>query len=85
MLRAAGVAASASLDAVALVEDTHLRERGFWVDGLPGLPWRSTLGAATGPAPAQGADTEAVLAEVLDLDADAIARLRQAGAFGAPA
>jgi crotonobetainyl-CoA:carnitine CoA-transferase CaiB-like acyl-CoA transferase len=68
------------------VGSPHLRARGFWEPYrgglLPGLPWRSSFGRATGPAPGLGADSEAVLREVADLCPDDIAALRQSGAFG---
>ncbi|HEY1795577.1 MAG TPA: CoA transferase [Stellaceae bacterium] len=85
-LRAAGVPHAVLADSSALAASEHLRARGFWDahDGgaLPGLPWRSTLGRATGPAPGLGADTDAVLAEVLGLSPQEIAALRQTGALG---
>ncbi|HTZ36440.1 MAG TPA: CoA transferase, partial [Stellaceae bacterium] len=85
-LRRAGVPAAALRSAADLVADPHLQARGFWdphPNGvLPALPWRTDFGRATGPAPALGADTAAVLRDVLGLDDDAIARLRAAGALG---
>jgi crotonobetainyl-CoA:carnitine CoA-transferase CaiB-like acyl-CoA transferase len=81
-----GVAAAALATSRDLVESCHLRERGFWdVAGggvLPGLPWRASFGRIAGAAPGLGADTETVLAEVLDLSAAEIAALRGAGALG---
>ena len=69
-----------------LAASAHLRARGFWdpheSGALPGLPWRSTLGRATGPAPALGADTDGVLADVLGLSPSEIAALRRTGALG---
>jgi crotonobetainyl-CoA:carnitine CoA-transferase CaiB-like acyl-CoA transferase len=65
----AGVPSSALATSVDLVDCAHLRERGFWgahgAGVLPGLPWRASFGRATGAAPELGADTEAVLREVL--------------------
>jgi crotonobetainyl-CoA:carnitine CoA-transferase CaiB-like acyl-CoA transferase len=85
-LREAGVPAAALKSSVDLAHDEHLRERGFWdaheKGALPGLPWRTDFGRATGPAPGLGADTDAVLHDVLDLSSDRIAALRAAGAFG---
>ncbi len=69
-----------------LAASEHLSARGFWdphdKGALPGLPWRSTLGRATGPAPGLGADTDAVLAEILAMSPAEIAALRQTGALG---
>ena len=85
-LRRAGVAAAALKSSVDLVHDAHLAARGFWdahAPGvLPGLPWRAGFGRATGPAPGLGADTDAVLREVLGLSPERIAALRAGGAFG---
>ncbi|MBN9563326.1 MAG: CoA transferase [Alphaproteobacteria bacterium] len=68
-LSRAGVPSSALATSVDLVESPHLRERGFWdahgTGVLPGLPWRASFGRATGAAPELGADTEAVMREVL--------------------
>ena len=64
----------------------YLRERGFWETHgtgiLPGLPWRASFGRVSGAAPELGADTDAVLREVLSLSRDEIAALRDLGAFG---
>jgi crotonobetainyl-CoA:carnitine CoA-transferase CaiB-like acyl-CoA transferase len=65
VLRRAGIPAAMAANSTDLVNDVHLRARGFW-DGhgdgvLPGLPWRASFGRAIGPAPAPGADTETVL------------------------
>jgi crotonobetainyl-CoA:carnitine CoA-transferase CaiB-like acyl-CoA transferase len=68
LLLQSGIPAAALASSTDLVANTHLRERGFWDDHaggvLPGLPWRASFGRAIGPAPAVGADTEAVLQEV---------------------
>jgi len=85
-LRAAEIPAAALADSAALAADEHLRLRGFWEDHatgvLPGLPWCSNHGRVKGPAPELGADTDAVLRDVLGLpDAD-IAALRRCGALG---
>ena len=86
VLRQAGIAAAALASPAHLVASEHLAQRGFWdsFQGgvLPGLPWRSNLARTTGPAPGLGADTDAVLADVLSLSAEAIAALRHAGALG---
>ena len=67
-LRHAGIPAAALANSSDLVASAHLRARGFWdTDGkgvLPGLPWRASFGRAIGPAPALGADTEAVSREL---------------------
>ena len=87
VLQAAGLAADAVAGATALLEDEHLNLRDFWqppVNGmrLPGLPWRTTLPLRSTPARALGADTNAVLADVLDLDEQTLQQLRDTGAFG---
>lgn len=82
----AGVPAAALAASRDLVTCDHLRARGFWQrhEGgvLPGLPWRASFGHVHRPAPALGADTEAVLGEVLGLAPAEIAALRNAGALG---
>jgi crotonobetainyl-CoA:carnitine CoA-transferase CaiB-like acyl-CoA transferase len=86
LLAAAGVPAAKVASSLDLVDSPQLAARGFWeaaVEGpSPGLPWRASFGRATGPAPALGADTEAVLTQVLGLAPAEIAALRQAGALG---
>jgi crotonobetainyl-CoA:carnitine CoA-transferase CaiB-like acyl-CoA transferase len=83
-LTAAGVPAAAAVGSLDLVQDAHLQTRGFWEQTaggvLPGLPWVAEFGRANGPAPALGADTDAVLAELLGLSRPEISRLRQSGA-----
>jgi len=85
-LRRAGVPAAALADTVGLVHDAHLQARGFWepdVKGvLPGLPWRTSFGRVSGAAPGLGADTDAVLREVLELSSDTVAGLRRTGVLG---
>jgi crotonobetainyl-CoA:carnitine CoA-transferase CaiB-like acyl-CoA transferase len=82
----AGIPAAALASARDLVHSKHLAERGFWepyCSGvLPGLPWRTSFDRAIAPAPELGADTAAVLREVLDLGEDEIGALRQSGALG---
>jgi crotonobetainyl-CoA:carnitine CoA-transferase CaiB-like acyl-CoA transferase len=82
----AGVPAAALASSLDLVGRDHLLARGFWDarrDGiLPGLPWRTSFGRKSGEAPGLGADTDAVLAEVLGLSGDEIAALRESGALG---
>jgi len=85
-LRRAGIPAAALTSSVDLFQDAHLRERGFWdahqKGVLPGLPWRASFGRATGAAPGLGADTDAVLLDVLGLEAEKIAALRASGVLG---
>jgi crotonobetainyl-CoA:carnitine CoA-transferase CaiB-like acyl-CoA transferase len=82
----AGIPAAALSTSLDLVNDDHLRQCGFWeahgTGLLPGLPWRASFGRVSGQAPELGADTDAVLREVLDLSPDRIAALRQSGALG---
>jgi crotonobetainyl-CoA:carnitine CoA-transferase CaiB-like acyl-CoA transferase len=81
-----GVPAAALASSMDLVASRHLRERGFWEahgDGLlPGLPWRASFGRRSGAAPGLGADTDAVLEDVLGLTRNDIAGLRRSGALG---
>jgi crotonobetainyl-CoA:carnitine CoA-transferase CaiB-like acyl-CoA transferase len=82
----AGIPAAALASATDLLASLHLRERGFWDvhrgGMIPGLPWQASFGRVTGPAPGLGADTDAVLRDVLDLSGDEIAALRRSGALG---
>lgn len=68
-LTQADIPAAALASSADLVDSEHLRRRGFWdISGsgtLPGLPWQASFGRATGPAPALGADTDAILQSVL--------------------
>jgi crotonobetainyl-CoA:carnitine CoA-transferase CaiB-like acyl-CoA transferase len=90
VLRRFGIPAAALMSSTDLVEDAHLRLRGFWdahEEGnkrgvLPGLPWQASCGRATGPAPGLGADTDVVLRDVLGLADGKIAELRALGALG---
>ena len=61
----AGIPAAALARTGDLAKSPHLAARGFWEDGLPGLPWRASFGRKTGTAPALGADTDQVVADVL--------------------
>jgi len=85
-LRQAGIPAAALANSVDLVDSRHLHERGFWERHpggvLPGLPWRASFGRVSGPAPGLGADTDAVLRDVLGIPPEKIAALRQSGALG---
>ena len=67
LLLQAGVPAAALASSLDLVASEHLLARGFWDDGLPGLPWRANFGRKHGVAPELGADTDAVLSEVLGI------------------
>ena len=86
MLLRTGIPAASLASSVDLVASRHLRDRGFWEahgDGLlPDLPWRPSFGRQSGTAPGLGADTDAVLCDVLDLSSDAIDALRRSGALG---
>ena len=86
ILSRAGIAAASVANSRDLVESPHLIARGFWdrhgTGWLPGLPWRASFGRTAGPAPQHGADTDAVLAEILGRSPDGIAALRQAGVLG---
>ena len=85
MLRA-GIPAAALATSLDLVNSGHLRQRGFWEPAgagvLPGLPWRASFGRNSGAAPELGADTDAVLREVLDMSPGQISALHQSGALG---
>src|ERR1700682_3707963 len=82
----AGIAAAALATSRDLVDSDHLREHGFWdthgTGVLPGLPWRASFGRSAGVAPELGADTDAVLGDVLGFSPAEIAALRKSGAFG---
>jgi len=82
----AGIPAAALANSRDLVASDHLRERGFWdayrAGVLPGLPWRASFGRVTGSAPQLGADTGAVLRDVLEFSESGIAALRRSGALG---
>lgn len=81
-----GVPAAALAHATDLVRCEHLRARGFWtVHGngvLPGLPWSASFGRAEGAAPGLGADTQAVLRDVLGYAPERIEAMRSAGVLG---
>jgi crotonobetainyl-CoA:carnitine CoA-transferase CaiB-like acyl-CoA transferase len=91
-LQNAGVSAAPSPDSTELFWDAHLQERGFYAKsmdmdgsnrGLPGLPWRWEAGErrVQTPAPELGADTDAVLSDVLGMTDGEIAELRDTGAL----
>ncbi len=82
----AGIPAAALASSLDFVSSNHLKELGFWdahgAGVVPGLPWRASFGRTTGPAPELGADTEAVLRQVLALSPDQITELRRSGGLG---
>jgi crotonobetainyl-CoA:carnitine CoA-transferase CaiB-like acyl-CoA transferase len=86
-LQSRGVAAFPSMSSADIASDPHMTERGFLVNlphpevGRrihPGIPWSmaETKCAVRSPAPLLGADTDAVLREVLGMSAAEIERLR---------
>ena len=91
-LQSAGVSAAPSPDSTELFWNPHLWERGFYANstdmdgsnrGLPGLPWQWAAGERPVQTPAAelGADTDAVLSDVLGMTDVEIAELRQKGAL----
>jgi len=86
ILQRACVPAAALSSSLDLVAREHLHERGFWDEYragfVPGLPWRASFGRVLGPAPQLGADTDAVLRDVLGYSGTDIAALREAGTLG---
>jgi crotonobetainyl-CoA:carnitine CoA-transferase CaiB-like acyl-CoA transferase len=82
----AGIPAAALAKSVDLVDNDHLKQRGFWeahgAGVLPGLPWRASFGRKSGDAPELGADTETVIEEMLGLSPREIAGLSRSGALG---
>ena len=76
-----------SLTTEDLARDSHLQARGF-LERLPhpavgkrthtGIPWRLSDGpnGVRAPAPVLGADTDAVLGELLGYSADELAQMR---------
>lgn len=89
-LQAEGVAAYPSMSNKDLVSDEHLRERAYFVQlDHPevgprihaGIPWRfgQAPGNISAPAPLRGADTEAVLTDLLGYSREKIEKLREAG------
>lgn len=89
-LQAAGVAAFPSLSSRDLVEDPHLAQRGFFerlahpevgVRTHAGIPWRlaEAPNGVRAAAPLLGADTEAVLGDLLGYSPAQVAKLREDG------
>ncbi len=89
-LQAAGVAAFPSMNARDIAEDPHLNERGYMVQlehpevgrrKHAGIPWKmsGTPCAVRSAAPMRGADTEAVLKELLGYSSDRVQQLMKAG------
>jgi crotonobetainyl-CoA:carnitine CoA-transferase CaiB-like acyl-CoA transferase len=85
-----GVAAGAVVDERRLVEDPHLRARGFWPEvehadvgphAIAGVSWRfsRTPGAVQTAAPVLGQHTDYVLREILGKSDEEIEWLRRAG------
>ena len=85
-LTVAGIPASSVANSLDLVACEHLRIRNFWEDHdggvMPGLPWHTSFERQSGPAPGLGADTDAVLREVLSLSDTEIEKLHGLGALG---
>jgi formyl-CoA transferase len=91
-LAAAGVPCGAVLDTRELHEDPHLRERGFVteIDHPDGskvsmLGWPARMSASTVPmcaAPTLGAHSDEILGDELQLSADDLRALRDAGIVG---
>jgi crotonobetainyl-CoA:carnitine CoA-transferase CaiB-like acyl-CoA transferase len=92
ILQAAGVAAAVCAPNKIVSEDTHLKDRGYWVyldhpevgvNQHGGMPWRMsrTETKVRAPAPLIGQHTDEVLTQVLGYSVDEVARLRAAGAL----
>lgn len=91
-LMAAGVPCSAYRSVADLIANPHFIERGSFqsvVDSagallVPNLPFRMSGGdvSVRSPVPDLGEDTDAVLADRLDLDGATLAELRADGVFG---
>jgi len=86
LCRKAGVPGAPVANALDLLADPVLRERGFWRQAerglLPALPWRSPLESQSAPAPSLGAHTEQVLREILGYGSGEMTARSAAGAFG---
>lgn len=90
LLQAEGIAAFPTFTCRDVLDDAYLNERGF-IERLPhpvagvrphtGIPWRMTTrpNGVQRAAPCAGADTDAVLRDVLGYDAQHIAMLRADG------
>jgi len=90
MLQRAGVKAGAVLNVAELVEDPHLRERGFFQrlshpeagsHLYPGVSWKMgrTPGSLRLPAPCFAEHNEYVFGQLLGMSADEISRLAEEG------
>jgi crotonobetainyl-CoA:carnitine CoA-transferase CaiB-like acyl-CoA transferase len=85
-LQRAGIAAGLVADANDLAADPQLATRGYWI-ALPGIAMldgvvprlSETPGQVTAPGARLGADTDAVLRDVLAMEQSALARLRADG------
>lgn len=91
-LQEAGVPAGAVLTAPELLADPQLGQRGYWAEleeldagrrTYPGTPIRMEAGRPAAhdwtPSPGLGQDNDAVLGELLGLDAETLDRLREQG------
>ena len=92
-LQSLGVAAGPVLGPAGLLNDEHLRARGYWVEldrdvvgrhPHPGLPFRfsSTPGEVREAAPTLGRDNRRVLGELLGLDDEELHELEAANVIG---
>ena len=92
-LQAAGVPAAPVFDSAEVMQDTHLRERGFVVDAehpvagmrpVLALPWAAdgSRGDTMRPAPNFGEHNEWVLKELLQLSDEDYQQLNSSGAIG---
>jgi len=90
MLQAHGIKAGAVLDAADLVNDPHLKERGFFEDVkhpeagthiMPGISWKMsrTPGRIERPAPCFGEHNRYVFGELLGMSDEDIEELAQEG------
>ncbi|MFA5366942.1 MAG: CoA transferase [Dehalococcoidia bacterium] len=90
MLQSHGIKAGAVLDAAELVNDPHLKERGFFVEVdhpeagkhiMPGVSWKMsrTPGRIERPAPCFGQHNRYVFGELLGMSDDEIDQLAREG------
>ena len=92
LLQTVGVAAAVVADNKYLAEDSHLRERGYWVyldhpevvkRQHAGVPWKMgrTATEVRAPAPLIGQHTDAILTELLGYTTEQVSALRARGAL----